>query len=759
MNDEAFAPGTGTRLGGAAGPRTYFDLFLISFLILFFELSCIRWFGSMVVFLTFFTNVVLLATFLGMSVGCLTASGRRDWTLLVVPLLLDTAAAAYLVLLAYNRLGRVMIDVGGQGSPQQIYFGTEYRATDISAFVVPIELVAVVFFVLITLIFIGMGQVMGRAFNQAPDRLKAYTANIGGSLVGIAGFSAASFLRTTPLAWFAIALIVWLYFLKRWTPKQIYGMIATLCLVGLTSYNSTWSAPYEKSPDYEIQLWSPYYKIQYNPANRGITTNNIGHQAMARNAESMPMYALPHLLNRDSGGKPFEDVLVIGAGSGNDVSAALRWGAGHVDAVEIDPAIYELGRANHPDAPYDDPRVSMHIDDGRSYIRKTDRKYDLIVYALVDSLVLQSGYSSLRLESFLFTRQAFDDIQARLKPGGMFAVYNLMRRGWLVGRIDKMAQESFGARPLVLSLPYVATISPSDPQTNRVTLFLSGGGSSPLAAIRKRFVDQQNFWLQWRSSVRSATNGFSPLPPASTDSAAAEWFRLAPATVDASGFERVPSDDWPFLYLRNPMIPALNVREMILLGVVSLAILLIFSPVKRVRPNGQMFFLGAGFMLLETKGVVHVALLFGSTWIVNSVVFFAVLVMILCSNFYVRLVRPKTSWPYYTLLVAALAANVAVPMSTFLALPGWQKVAVSCAVVFVPILFAGIVFSIAFRDSTNPDVDFGSNIAGAVLGGLSENFSLILGFNYLLAIAIGFYLLSAVLRRRGLPVPALADGG
>jgi hypothetical protein len=157
--------------------------------------------------------------------------------------------------------------------------------------------------------------------------------------------------------------------------------------------------------------------------------------------------------------------------------------------------------------------------------------------------------------------------------------------------------------------------------------------------------------------------------------------------------------------------------------------------------------------------VVHVALLFGSTWIVNSVVFFAVLVMILGSNFYVRLVRPKTSWPYYALLVAALAANVAVPMSTFLALPGWQKVAVSCAVVFVPILFAGIVFSIAFRDSANPDVDFGSNVAGAVLGGLSENFSLMLGFNYLLAIAIGFYLLSAVLRRRGLPVPALADGG
>ena len=52
-----------------------------------------------------------------------------------------------------------------------------------------------------------------------------------------------------------------------------------------------------------------------------------------------------------------------------------------------------------------------------------------------------------------------------------------------------------------------------------------------------------------------------------------------------------------------------------------------------------MFFLGAGFMLLETKSVVHMALLFGSTWMVNSIVFFAILVMILCSNLFVLAVR------------------------------------------------------------------------------------------------------------------------
>src|SRR5262245_48605705 len=98
------------------------DLFLISFLILFFELAAIRWFGSTVVFLTFFTNVVLLAAFLGMSVGCLAATRTTNLATRVIPLMFVGVALALGVLLAYERFGQLMIDVGGQGSPQQIYF-------------------------------------------------------------------------------------------------------------------------------------------------------------------------------------------------------------------------------------------------------------------------------------------------------------------------------------------------------------------------------------------------------------------------------------------------------------------------------------------------------------------------------------------------------------------------------------------------------------------------------------------------------------
>jgi hypothetical protein len=84
----------------------------------------------------------------------------------------------------------------------------------------------------------------------------------------------------------------------------------------------------------------------------------------------------------------------------------------------------------------------------------------------------------------------------------------------------------------------------------------------------------------------------------------------------------------------------------------------------------------------------------------------------------------------------------------FLALPGAGKVVASCAVVFLPVFFAGVIFATAFRSSVQPEVDLGSNIGGIILGGLSEYLSLVVGFQHLLWIAIGYYLLSALLRPR-----------
>ena len=374
------------------------------------------------------------------------------------------------------------------------------------------------------------------------------------------------------------------------------------------------------------------------------------------------------------------------------------------------------------------------------------------MFALLDSLALHSGYSSLRLESFLFTEQAFQDIKARLKPGGVFAMYNFYRQGWVVGRLDRMARSTFGAEPLVFSLPYRETITPDDSQGRHITFLLAENPPTRvLDTIRTSFQTRRGFWVHHQPYYNARRNGFGAAPPTGDDTRREDWEQIGPTRVEARRDDTLPTDDWPFLYLRAPVIPSLTLRGMALVAVLSLIMIALFAPKGMGRPSGRMFFLGAGFMLLETKGVVHLALLFGSTWIVNSIVFAAILVMILLSNLVLLALRPQRLWIAYVLLIAALLVNAIVPIQTFLALPGITRVVASCVVVFVPIIFAALIFGVSFRDSTQPDTDFGWNIVGAMFGGLAENASLVVGFNHLLFVAIGFYLLSALLGRRTSP--------
>jgi len=716
-------------------PRPHRDLFLVSFLILFFELAAIRWFAATVVFLTFFTNIVLLACFLGMSVGLLSARSRRDLVPAALPLASLAFVAAVATHLVYWGGTDVTVSVGSHEAPRMIYFGTDYRPPDPSRWVVPMWAVGGAFFALIALTFVGLGQVMGRAFDAIPDRVRAYTIDVLGSLTGIATFAAMSYFELPPTVWFVPIVALMLHFAGWRKPVQIAAAVATYALVGMSAHLLTAQG--------DRIFWSPYYKISYDTPYRVIATNDIGHQNMVPVGQTGPAYLLPHLLNRDAGGAPFAEVMIIGAGSGNDVAAALRAGAQRVDAVEIDPRINRLGRELHPERPYADPRVAVHLDDGRSFVRRTGRKYDLAVYALVDSLVLHSGYSSMRLENFLFTREAFEEVKRTLKPDGVFAMYNYYRQGWLVTRLAAMARETFGVEPLVVSLPHRDRIGADDSYSAGFTFLLASPDPGRLAAIRARFEKGESFWIHPHPPMNETINAFRAEAPGP------KWHRIGPTRLGGGGEDLLPSDDWPQPYLREARIPWAPIGQgMLVMALVSAAVLLAFGPRGGLRPNWQMFFLGAGFMLLETKGVVHMALLFGATWVVNSVVFGAILAMILAANLYVMKFRPARLAPYYALLAAALLVNVLVPMSAFLSLsPFWRTLA-SCAVVFVPVFFAGVIFATAFRGSREPDRDFGWNVAGIIAGGLSEQLSLVVGFNTLLLVALLYYALSLALAPR-----------
>jgi hypothetical protein len=136
--------------------------------------------------------------------------------------------------------------------------------------------------------------------------------------------------------------------------------------------------------------------------------------------------------------------------------------------------------------------------------------------------------------------------------------------------------------------------------------------------------------------------------------------------------------------------------------------------------------------------------LFGSTWVVNSVVFFAVLVMILLANRFTLQFNPQRLWPYYAGLLLTLAVNTIVPLDFFLGMNRSLQVLGSCLLVFAPILFAAVIFAAAFKRTAAPDRAFGMNIAGAMVGGLAENSSMLLGFQYVVLVAILFYAISAI---------------
>lgn len=744
-----------------SSPRAKAELFAVSLLILFLELACIRWFPAHVLFLTFFTNTVLLACFVGMSVGCL-AAGRKASFIYWTPLLLAIAMLVAHLTEQLRESVAKLVNVGNQASPQLVFFGTEYVTPDPAGFFVPVEVMGGFFFLVLALALIGPGQELGRAFVLIPDRVQAYSLNIFGSIVGIALFAVCSWYELNPLWWFGPVGAALVYFVmirssrrRRWV-RRILRATAFLPLAAVIYLTSLTVGAFKiRGLDFGEHLWSPYYRIDFDRLHRQVTVNLITHQDMVPRADDMRpshAYQLPYLLNRDSGGEPFRDVLIIGAGTGNDVSRALQWGAQHVDAVEIDPVILRLGETYHIDGAYHDTRVTAIVDDGRNYLRSTDRKYDLIVYALVDSLVLHSSYSNIRLESYLFTRQAFEDVRRCLKPGGQVVLYNHFRQGWIVGRIFLGLKEVFGVEPLVLTLPPRPVLKPQ-----------SGGGFTMLIVgatdrVQKAFERNPEYWLRDHVAANADTpNGFAQRPPPEEQR---DWKRFILSRVDTENDIRLATDDWPFLYLRRPMIPLLSLRGMAIMG--GLAFLLIFLLIPRGRGaqrgsrfSPHMFFLGAGFMLIETKAVVHLALLFGSTWLVNSVVFFAVLIMILLANLYVHKLRPSALRFYYAGLFAALALNVLIPLDFFLGINRLTQVAASCALVFAPIFFAGVVFAVSFSRSSQPDHDFGANTAGAMAGGLAENASMLLGFRYLLLVAVAFYFLSAIFRS---PVPPMTDG-
>ena len=385
---------------------------------LFVELALIRWTAANNVYLAFLTNFVLLASFLGIGVGFLRAGSRRN--------LLPAGVIALAALVAFGLAFPVsFVTLSG---PHQLVAAFGLRP-------LPERLSLGVIFALSVIVMAGIANTVARMFVRFPP-LDAYRLDVIGSLAGIAVFSLLSFLQLPPVAWGAVATVGLAFLLgRRLRWWLLVALAATLAMLSIES-----AAAHE--------YWSPYYKIVAVPGRDSllIRVNNVPHQdaySISELHRIEPFYFYPY---RHVDRRSLHDVLIIGAGNGNDVAVALSMGARHVDAVEIDPEIQHLGALYHPNHPYENPRVTVHIDDGRAFLDQTANRYDLILFALPDTLTLLNGQSSLRLENYLLTEEAMRTARAHLEPGGTFAMYNYYGP-FLLRRYASTLETVYGSPP------------------------------------------------------------------------------------------------------------------------------------------------------------------------------------------------------------------------------------------------------------------------------------------------------------------------
>lgn len=664
-------------------------LFVLSAISLYFELLIVRWTNAYVINVGFFTNFLVLASFVGLGAGYLLA--KRPTSLL---------PAFPLLLLLYCGLVHVARPKLSVKDPGALFWGEHTRPIGDQTLSVAPEIFVSVAYAVVALLFVLLGQAMGSLIGRLRP-LRGYAANIAGSLLGIALYTANSFLFAHPVVWFGIVLVglAPFFWVRRDAAYFAYG--ASILVLGFVGYLNVGST------------WSPYYRTESKCAPNGdciLAGNGVWGMQLRHFKPAPDLYTIVHGMGGPVKPRHYENVLVIGAGGGNDVNTALHFDVGHVDAVEINGLVLDIGRELHPDKPYADPRVTTTSDDGRAFLRRSGKKYDLIVYGLPDSTGLVSSHANMRMESYLFTVEAFRAVFAHLAPDGVFALYNDYRQRWLIDKIVGMLVEANGQKPLVFA------------DENAFAMMITGPG---LPAIQR----------------------VEPLPLFPD--------RPPPAT-----------DDWPFLYLKSPHIPGLYLRALAVIGSLSLALIAAFawlagrddakrSFARTFRVDGPMFFMGAAFMLLEAKSIVTFGLLFGTTWLTTAMVIGGILLMVLGAIYVNSRFAVKRITPWAIALGLALALVYFVPPERFIVANPLLRYVVGAAAALSPVMFANVIFAKFLGDAEETPRSLASNLIGSVFGGIAEYLSLATGYRALLPVVASLYglafLLVYVRSRRTVP--------
>ncbi|MBU6451726.1 MAG: hypothetical protein KGS72_08120 [Cyanobacteria bacterium REEB67] len=688
------------------------ELFVISAASLYFELAMIRWLSSEIRIFAYFKNIPLMACLFGLGLGMAMSRSKRDlfkWFPVGLCILIA------IICVAGHTIGNPYFDLTHVTfiNPLENYlignFGDGKTHTEIVyrvIFFMKGLTVLVGVFYLIVWTFSGLGQKIGQLFEKF-DSLKAYSINVFASLAGILLFTIVSYCSLTPPVWLLIGILPMFAFYRK--PRQIGALVGALVIAfALNMPNVRWSPYYRISvTDAMLDADGSYPAFKYG-SNINVNYDTIegaydnrpevlAKLSPKQKAKTADYYDTPYIALGD---KP-RSVLVLAAGTGNDVAAALRHGADDVDCVEIDPYIANLGKEIHPENPYNDPRVHIIVDDARAYLRRCQKHYDLIVFAYLDSHSAFSSMSSIRLDNYVYTRECFHDASRLLKPKGVMSVIFYYLTWWQLARIYHSVEQGYGGQPL-------GVYSASD---NGPTL-LVGPGVDPVAvkASGLKMFDLADAAKSFNFDIN-------------------EW-----KDVNAT------TDDWPYVFLRSPGVTwnyAFGLFFTLILG---------FGLVRKAfgsftsNVSGRlMFFLGAAFMLIETKSVTQMGLLAGTTWVVNSCVISGVLLMILAANLIQIKYRFKNLNILFGLLFVSIIANYFFDLNILNGMPTMMSIATGSLILSSPLLFAAMIFAISFSRVADPSKALGMNLLGTLVGGAFEYLSMMLGVKALNLIALILY--------------------
>jgi Spermine/spermidine synthase domain len=681
------------------------EMFALSFTALFLEMMVIRWVPSVLHLVAYYANLMLLSSFLGLGAGAITAG--RKWKLFGwFPLFL----ACDIALLLFDRNS-----VLATSASEEHFFALP--PSMLQAFVL------VRIFAMNALLFVPLGQRMGILFNSLP-RLTAYAWDLAGSLCGTLCFGIFSLKLFSPVLGMAGVMAIYLILSgrRRWLIDIPVLAAAIVMIVMNTDPKAIWSPYYYitinkfETPNITESAPPPQALKGRDPPIYLVRVNQFGYHYDAaldsrlytpgtKGAEYIRWIELEHKVPyavADS----CDNILVVGAGGGFDVEAALECGTKHVDAVEIDPAIIDISRHFNAGAPYSDPRVSIHIDDARSFMAKAKPGYDMVVFGFLDSQALFSTMSNVRLDGYVYTIESLRSAFRLLNDHGMLTLSFFLGRPWLGPKLYELVAEATGRTP---------------------AMYLDTGGRGLILCVPK-----DPATVLPRKVFQYTRAAYSPLP-----------------RID------LPTDDWPFLYLIKKTVPSDYL--------IAIASLLAFSIATIAWLRGRSFgsgdvhfgLLGMGFLLLETKGISDSTLFFGATWFVTMLVVTGVLLMVMGANLVAERI-PRFSLWMYAPLFAILAVLLIVPRESVLQYDFAGRLMWTLLVVPLPVFFAGVIFSTTFRETAVPSSVFGANLIGAMIGGFCEYLGMAVGnhrLSLLVAVAyLGSLLVVANARSRGRPL-------